>query len=199
MSESQPAAAVAKSDDTGAPRRWIDRVEQLPTSVAAILAALSLIVSIVALVLDLSSRPPDPLPIVALIEQEAELTKNQDVPGAVALFVQDDDAIITDRGFNDGQTYVPDRPWIGIDRVRARYEMIASRARFPELEHYDITITFDPSGELARAVSSTEGSMSWDNGPLKSVSTRGGEHWEFRRVEGEWRITSLICHQPPDR
>jgi hypothetical protein len=152
--------------------KLLRRLEKWPTSVSAFTAILSLVIAVVALVLQILALPPDKTPIVALVEREAALTKAGDVDGVVELYAPD--AVVRDLGvdYNNNRPPREVQRWIGLERIRERYQMLKDRAVFTDLVHINITVTFDPE-TMARAISSTEGTMRWDGGPGQSITTLG--------------------------
>lgn len=158
----------------------------------------STIISLVALVVSISSlvqsRPPDPIPIVRLIDEEARLAREKRVDDVVKLYMAD--AAIRDAGrpAEPNQPFRESIIWEGITEIRRRYEDQSRDVTYAALEHIDAVVTFDPSGHIARAVSSTEGTFSFKGGPLTRISTVGGDEWTFQYTAGGWKVKTFSYH-----
>ena len=76
--------------------------------------------------------------------------------------------------------------WHGHDEIGPRYAQLPV---FPSLTHIAISMTFDSGG--ASATSSTSGEVVLPDGSIIPISSVDGDLWRFKKIDGEWKITSF--------
>jgi len=142
------------------------------------------------LLLPLSPAPsPTPPPasdreaILALMAAEAEAAVHDDAARLLELWAAD--GLIRDaRHTPDDPT--DDHTWIGHDAILSRYFTIVFPLYLTQLARADVILTVDGDTATATATTVIEGEVS-----------PGGERWTFARVEGEWRIASIVFNLEP--
>ena len=177
--------------------KTIKTIESHPVIFPSVISFASFVVSVIALLISYASMDPDDGPIREIIKKEAKFAMDHNVSEVLNLYA--DDAVVV-RDYGVSLTNGADKPrgiiqeWSGKEKIRSRYEMIKEHAIFPHLTHFNIEVYFANHGSVARAISSTAGSMKWDSGAEQNISTKGGENWTFIKINGEWKISSVEFH-----
>jgi len=163
--------------------------------VMVIAVVVEAMVAVAALVLSLITfcrpGPPSTDPMRELIAMEATAALQGDVDKAVDLYAPN--AVVRDGRGEIGKALgiVPSHvqsTWSGLDEIRDRYTHLE---RFNELQHVDVTVTFEQGGQVARAVGSTSGEMVNADGTTTPISSIDGEMWTFQKIDGAWKIISF--------
>jgi hypothetical protein len=126
-----------------------------------------------------------------LIDDEAAAALDHNVEKAVGLYAPN--AVVRDGLGEIGKALkvIPpdvETTWFGLEKIRERYTHLE---RFNELEHVNVTVTFEPGGQTARAVGSTSGEMVNPDGTVTPISSIDGEMWTFEKIDGAWKILSF--------
>ena len=126
--------------------------------------------------------------ITAIINLEAQAVVDRDFGAILAKY--DTDAVVKDVG---GGQVSNQNTWIGKERIASRYFNLA---RFNHLKHLGTVVTMDELGNYAQASAGTEGQYEDTSGKVYNIYSVTGERWTFKKVNGDWLITSF-CYNVP--
>lgn len=138
----------------------------------------------------LINNPPETY-IKAKIFLEERAALAGDVQAAVVLWSHD--GIIRDANYTP-ENEEDDRVWIGLDRIRERYEEEFQLRSYLRLSHQNISSFIED--ESAIVVNDLAATLRTD-GKLQKVFLSKGDRWTFRKENGEWKITSLTVNRAP--
>ena len=121
--------------------------------------------------------------ILALMAAEAEAAIQDDAARLLELWAAD--------GLLRDANHTPDDPtddhtWIGHDAILSRYLTVVFPLHLTQLARTDVLLTVDGRAATATATTVIEGEVS-----------PGGERWTFARIDGGWRITSIVFKLEP--
>jgi len=121
--------------------------------------------------------------ILALMTAEAEAAVHDDAEHLLALWAVE--------GLIRDANHTPDDPtddhiWVGHDAILSRYFTIVFPLHLTHLTRTDVLLTVE--GDTATAVATTV---------IEGEVSPGGERWTFGRVDGAWRITSVVFNLEP--
>lgn len=103
----------------------------------------------------------------------------------------DENGIIRDANYTLNDTS-DDRVWQGIDQIRRRYEEEFSLRTYHKLEHRNISVKI--KNDSAVIINDLFADIE-SNGKRQQVYIEKGDRWELKRVDGEWKITSLMFNR----
>jgi len=121
--------------------------------------------------------------ILALMTAEAEAAVHDDAEHLLDLWAVE--------GLIRDANHTPDDPtddhtWVGHDAILSRYLTIVFPLHLTQLTRTDVLLTVE--GDTATAVATTV---------IEGEVSPGGERWTFGRVDGAWRITSVVFNLEP--
>ncbi len=139
----------------------------------------------------LRQRTPTPVPandeeaIRQLIVAEGEAVVQQDIDRLNAMWASD--GVVTDAN------HTPDNPsddktWKGWAAIRDRYVNIVFPSNPAFAEHPNIRVTL--TGDTATALADTK---------IGITNLKDNDKWTFRKLDGQWRITSLTFSLSPQK
>lgn len=136
-------------------------------------------------------RPRTPTPVPAndeealrqLINAEGESVVQQDIDRLQGLWASD--GVVSDAN------HTPDNPsddktWKGWAAIRDRYVNIVFPSSPQSAEHPNIRVTV--TGDTASALSDTK---------IGITNAKDNDKWTFRKIDGQWKITSLTFSLSP--
>ncbi|MDE3088400.1 MAG: nuclear transport factor 2 family protein [Chloroflexota bacterium] len=134
-------------------------------------------------------RTPTPVPandeeaIRQIVVAEGEAVVQQDIDRLNAMW--DKDGVVTDAN------HTPDNPsddktWKGWAAIRDRYVNIVFPSNPAFAEHPNIRVTI--TGDTAIAIADTKSGI---------TKLKDNDKWTFRKIDGQWRITSLTFSLAP--
>jgi hypothetical protein len=131
------------------------------------------------------TAPPasDQEAILALMAAEAEAAVQDDAGRLLQLWAAD--GLIRDANHTPDDL-ADDHTWIGHDAILSRYLTIVFPLYLTQLARADVHLTVDGDAAAATATTLIEGEVS-----------PGGERWTFVRLNGEWRIASIVFNLEP--
>ncbi len=164
--------------------------------------AFALLFSLLTLLMLTGCQPTQPLPtptpppagiippgasdeeaILALLQAESRGVVEKDIDLLAAIW--SDDAIIIDAKHTPNDPG-DDTRWVGLDAVLDRYVTLVFPGNPTFALPADVQITI--TGEHAEARSSTQ---------IGQERSPHGDQWTFKKVQGQWRITSLTYNLEP--
>ena len=136
-------------------------------------------------------RTPTPVPandeeaIRQLIVAEGEAVVQQDIDRLQGLWAPD--GVVTDAN------HTPDNPsddktWKGWAAIRDRYVNIVFPSNPAFAEHPNIRVTI--TGDTATAISDTK---------IGITNLKDNDKWTFRKIDGQWKMTSLTFSLAPQQ
>jgi ketosteroid isomerase-like protein len=134
-------------------------------------------------------RTPTPVPandeeaLRQIIVAEGEAVVQQDIDRLQAMWASDGvvtDANRTPNNAND------DKTWKGWNAIRDRYVNIVFPSNPAFAEHPNIRVTI--TGDTASAVTDTK---------IGVTNVKDNDKWTFRKIDGQWKITSLTFSIAP--
>lgn len=138
-----------------------------------------------------STRPRTPTPVPAndeeairqLINAEGEAVVQQDIDRLQGLWASD--GVVTDANHTSDNPS-DDKTWKGWAAIRDRYVNIVFPSSPQSAEHPNIRVTV--SGDTATALSDTK---------IGITNAKDNDQWTFRKIDGQWKITSLTFSLSP--
>lgn len=127
----------------------------------------------------------------AVLVQESEAARRQDVDAALALWASD--GVLVDRNFTPG-TAADDRRWTGLDEVRLRYEEEFRLRDYTSLRHLNITVR--DLGDSLVVANDVDARIRDETG-VRRVRLVQSDRWVLRRVGGAWRVVRLEINRAP--
>jgi ketosteroid isomerase-like protein len=134
-------------------------------------------------------RTPTPVPandeeaIRQLIVAEGEAVVQQDIDRLQAMWASD--GVVTDANRTPDNAS-DDKTWKGWAAIRDRYVNIVFPSNPAFAEHPNIRVTI--TGDTASAVADTK---------IGTTNVKDNDKWTFRKIDGQWRITSLTFSAAP--
>ena len=123
------------------------------------------------------------------LEEHAALTKDIDEE----LRLWDVNGVIRDANYTPNDQS-DDRVWRGLKQIRQRYEEEFSKRDYLMLKHREIaTILEDDTAVVVNDLSA----KLIMNGKTQKIFLSRGDKWEFRLIDGEWKIVSLTVNRTP--
>ncbi len=128
-------------------------------------------------------RTPTPVPandeeaIRQIIVAEGEAVVQQDIDRLQAMWASD--GVVTDANRTPTDT-TDDKTWKGWSAIRDRYVNIVFPSNPAFAEHPNIRVTM--SGDTASAIADTK---------IGVTNAKDNDKWTFRKIDGQWKITSL--------
>ncbi len=137
------------------------------------------------------ARPRTPTPVPAndeeairqLINAEGESVVQQDIDRLQGLWASD--GVVTDAN-HTANNPSDDKTWKGWAAIRDRYVNIVFPSSPQSAEHPNIRITI--AGDTATALSDTK---------IGITNAKDNDQWTFRKIDGQWKITSLTFSLSP--
>ncbi|OQY24552.1 MAG: hypothetical protein B6I34_03445 [Anaerolineaceae bacterium 4572_32.1] len=121
--------------------------------------------------------------ILALMAAEAEAAVNDDAGRLLELWAAD--ALIRDANHTPDNP-IDDHTWIGRDAILSRYLTIIFPLHLTQLARSDIDLTIEGKSAILTATTI-----------INEETSPQGEQWTFARIDGNWRITSIIFNLEP--
>jgi hypothetical protein len=121
--------------------------------------------------------------ILALMAAEAEAAIQDDAARLLELWAAD--GLLRDANHTPDDS-TDDHTWIGHDAILSRYLTVVFPLHLTQLARTDVLLTIDGHTATATATTVIEGEVS-----------PGGERWAFARIDGGWRITSIVFNLEP--
>ena len=137
------------------------------------------------------TRTPTPKPandeeaIKQIIQAEGEAVVQQDIDRLQGLW--DKDGVVTDANGTADNTS-DDKTWKSWSAIRDRYVNIVFPSNPGFAEHPNIRVTI--SGETASAVADTK---------IGTTNAKDNDKWTFRKIDGNWKLTSLTFSLAPKK
>jgi ketosteroid isomerase-like protein len=134
-------------------------------------------------------RTPTPVPandeeaIRQLIFAEGEAVVQQDIDRLQSMWASD--GVVTDANRTPDNTS-DDKTWKGWAAIRDRYVNIVFPSSPAYAEHPNVRVTI--TGDTASAVADTK---------IGVTNVKDNDKWTFRKIDGQWRITSLTFSAAP--
>lgn len=134
-------------------------------------------------------RTPTPVPandeeaIRQLIVAEGEAVVQQDIDRLQSMWASD--GVVTDANRTPDNAS-DDKTWKGWAAIRDRYVNIVFPSNPAYAEHPNIRVTI--TGDTASAVADTK---------IGVTNVKDNDKWTFRKIDGQWRITSLTFSAAP--
>ncbi len=136
-------------------------------------------------------RTPTPVPandeeaIRQLIVAEGEAVVQQDIDRLQAMW--DKDGVVTDANKTPDNPS-DDKSWKGWSAIRDRYVNIVFPSNPAFADHPNIRVTI--SGDSASAVADTN---------IGVTKVKDNDKWTFRKIDGQWKLTSLTFSLSPQK
>lgn len=134
-------------------------------------------------------RTPTPVPandeeaLRQIIVAEGEAVVQQDIDRLQSMW--DKDGVVTDANRTPDNAS-DDKTWKGWAAIRDRYVNIVFPSNPGFAEHPNIRVTI--TGSTASAVSDTK---------IGATNLKDNDKWTFRKIDGQWKITSLTFGAAP--
>lgn len=134
-------------------------------------------------------RTPTPVPandeeaLRQLIVAEGEAVVQQDIDRLQSMW--DKDGVVTDANRTPDNAS-DDKAWKGWAAIRDRYVNIVFPSNPSSAPHPNIRVTI--TGNTASAVSDTE---------IGVTKVKDNDKWTFRKIDGQWKVTSLTFSAAP--
>ena len=135
------------------------------------------------------TRTPTPVPasddeaIRQLINAEGEAVVQQDIDRLQGIWASD--GVVTDANRSPDNTS-DDKTWKGWQAIRDRYVNIVFPSNPAAADHPNIRVMI--TGDTASAVSDTK---------IGITNVKDYDKWTFRKITGQWKITSLTFGVAP--
>ncbi len=135
------------------------------------------------------TRTPTPVPandeeaLKQLIYAEGEAVVQQDIDRLQAMWASD--GVVTDAN-NTASNTSDDKTWSKWGAIRDRYVNIVFPSSPPAAEHPNIKLTV--TGDTATAIADTK---------IGITNAKENDRWTFRKMDGQWKITSLTFSLAP--
>jgi ketosteroid isomerase-like protein len=136
-------------------------------------------------------RTPTPTPandeeaIKQLINAEGEAVVQQDIDRLQGLWASD--GVVTDANRTPDNPS-DDKTWKGWAAIRDRYVNIVFPSNPAFAEHPNIRVTI--TGDTAAAISDTK---------IGITNAKDNDKWTFRKIDGQWKMTSLTFDLSPQQ
>ncbi len=121
--------------------------------------------------------------IKQIINAEGEAVVQQDIDRLQAMWASD--GVVTDAN-NTASNTSDDKTWSKWGAIRDRYVNIVFPSSPAFAEHPNIRVTI--AGDTANAVADTK---------IGTTSAKDNDKWTFRKLDGQWKITSLTFSLAP--
>lgn len=134
-------------------------------------------------------RTPTPVPktdeeaIRQLVVAEGEAVVQQDIDRLQGMWASD--GVVTDANRTPNNPS-DDKTWKGWAAIRDRYVNIVFPSNPAFAEHPNIRVTM--TGDTATAIADTK---------IGTTNLKDNDKWTFRKMDGQWRITSLTFGLAP--
>ncbi len=135
------------------------------------------------------TRTPTPVPandeeaLKQLINAEGEAVVQQDIDRLQAMWAND--GVVTDANHTASNTS-DDKTWKSWGAIRDRYVNIVFPSSPAFAKHPNIRVTI--TGDTASATADTE---------IGTTNAKDNDKWTFRKMDGQWKITSLTFSLAP--